>query len=52
MGFGHRVYKNYDPRAKLLRSICADVLDTMKVDDHPDLLLAQARHHRVTTAPA
>ena len=50
MGFGHRVYKNYDPRAKLLRSICADVLATMNVDDHPDLLLAQARNH--TSPPA
>ena len=26
MGFGHRVYKNYDPRAKILKQICADVL--------------------------
>ena len=26
MGFGHRVYKNFDPRAKLMRGICADVL--------------------------
>ena len=41
MGFGHRVYKNYDPRAKLLRKMCHDVLATMNVEDHPDLLLAQ-----------
>ena len=26
MGFGHRVYKNFDPRAKIMRKICADVL--------------------------
>jgi len=26
MGFGHRVYKNYDPRAKIMREICAEVL--------------------------
>jgi citrate synthase len=26
MGFGHRVYKNFDPRAKLMRGICVDVL--------------------------
>ncbi len=27
MGFGHRVYKNYDPRAKIIRQICHDLLD-------------------------
>jgi citrate synthase len=26
MGFGHRVYKNYDPRAKLMRETCHEVL--------------------------
>ena len=26
MGFGHRVYKNYDPRAKLMRETCNEVL--------------------------
>ena len=26
MGFGHRVYKNFDPRAKLMRKVCNDVL--------------------------
>ena len=35
------MYKNYDPRAKLLRKMCHDVLATMNVEDHPDLLLAQ-----------
>jgi len=33
MGFGHRVYKNYDPRAKILRGFAADVLDRAGVDD-------------------
>ncbi|MGB5835161.1 MAG: citrate synthase [Thiohalocapsa sp.] len=35
MGFGHRVYKNYDPRAKITREICHQVLDELagKVDD-------------------
>jgi citrate synthase len=33
MGFGHRVYKNYDPRAKVMMSTAKEVLDTMKVDD-------------------
>ena len=29
MGFGHRVYKNFDPRAKLMRETCKDVLDEL-----------------------
>ncbi|MCC7122804.1 MAG: citrate synthase [Gammaproteobacteria bacterium] len=32
MGFGHRVYKNYDPRAKIIRAACHDLLDEMHVD--------------------
>ena len=32
MGFGHRVYKNYDPRAKVLNKICHEILD--KTDSH------------------
>ncbi len=31
MGFGHRVYKNYDPRAAILKKSCADVLDRLGV---------------------
>ncbi len=33
MGFGHRVYKNYDPRATILRKMAADVLDELGVSD-------------------
>ncbi len=33
MGFGHRVYKNYDPRAKLLKAAADEVLDELGVDD-------------------
>ena len=40
MGFGHRVYKNYDPRAKVLRSYAADVLARSGVGD-PMLEIAQ-----------
>jgi len=32
MGFGHRVYKNYDPRAKIIRQACHELLDEMNVD--------------------
>jgi citrate synthase len=33
MGFGHRVYKNFDPRAKILKAAADDVLDALGVDD-------------------
>ena len=32
-GFGHRVYKNYDPRAKILKQMCDQVLSSLGVDD-------------------
>ena len=35
MGFGHRVYKNYDPRAKLMRETCYEVLEELGLQDHP-----------------
>lgn len=35
MGFGHRVYKNYDPRAKLIRKACHDLLESMSGIDQP-----------------
>ena len=40
MGFGHRVYKNYDPRAGVLRKSCHEVLDALGVKDEPLLELA------------
>jgi citrate synthase len=40
MGFGHRVYKTYDPRAKIIKAMCDKVLDNLKIDD-PLLALAQ-----------
>ncbi len=33
MGFGHRVYKNYDPRATIIRKMCHEVLAELGVDD-------------------
>jgi len=33
MGFGHRVYKNYDPRAAVLRKMCHEVLKELKIHD-------------------
>jgi citrate synthase len=40
MGFGHRVYKNYDPRARILKKFADDVLDRVKGDD-PMLKVAE-----------
>ncbi len=35
IGFGHRVYKNYDPRAKVMRDTCYEVLDAVGAHDDP-----------------
>jgi citrate synthase len=40
MGFGHRVYKNYDPRAKVLQAACHEVLDELGIREEPLLDLA------------
>ncbi len=40
MGFGHRVYKNYDPRAKLMRQTCHEVLDELNLNNDPLFKLA------------
>ena len=40
MGFGHRVYKNYDPRAKLMRETCHEVLDALGLHNDPLFKLA------------
>lgn len=40
MGFGHRVYKNYDPRAKVLREACNEVLQELGIKDEPLLNIA------------
>ncbi len=33
MGFGHRVYKQYDPRAKIMKEMCDKLLDKLRLDD-------------------
>ncbi|MFT6559345.1 citrate synthase [Sneathiella sp.] len=40
MGFGHRVYKNYDPRAKVMQETCYEVLEELGIKDEPMLKLA------------
>jgi len=41
MGFGHRVYKNYDPRAKVMQQTCHEVLAELGVENSPTLKMAQ-----------
>jgi citrate synthase len=40
MGFGHRVYKNYDPRAKVMQQTCHEVLDALGKKNEPLLAVA------------
>lgn len=42
MGFGHRVYKNYDPRAKLMQETCNEVLAELGLENDPLFKLAKA----------
>ena len=42
MGFGHRVYKNYDPRAKLMRETCHEVFNELGLQNDPLFKLAMA----------
>jgi citrate synthase len=42
MGFGHRVYKNYDPRAKLMQETCKEVLTALGLENDPLFKLAMA----------
>ena len=42
MGFGHRVYKNYDPRAKIMQQTCHEVLQELGIKDDPLLDMALA----------
>ncbi|GGE28073.1 citrate synthase [Primorskyibacter flagellatus] len=41
MGFGHRVYKNFDPRAKVMKQSADEVLDLLGVENNPILAVAK-----------
>ena len=41
MGFGHRVYKNYDPRATVMRKTCDEVLEVLHLENDPLFKLAK-----------
>ncbi len=49
MGFGHRVYKNYDPRAKVMQETAKNVLDLLGVHNNPLLQVAQQLEHIALT---
>ena len=42
MGFGHRVYKNFDPRAKVMKESCDEVLGLLGIEDNETLKVAKA----------
>ena len=45
MGFGHRVYKNYDPRARIMQKTCHEVLEAVGHKDDPILQVAMELEH-------
>ncbi|RME14142.1 MAG: citrate (Si)-synthase, partial [Alphaproteobacteria bacterium] len=45
MGFGHRVYKNFDPRAKVMKQSADEVLDLLGIHDNPTLQVAKELEH-------
>ncbi|MBN2529448.1 MAG: citrate synthase [Deltaproteobacteria bacterium] len=49
MGFGHRVYKTYDPRAKLAKQSCVDLLNHLGMQDDPLLDIAMELEQRALT---
>lgn len=48
MGFGHRVYKNYDPRARIIKRACDDLLERLDIDD-PALEIGKALEEAALT---
>jgi citrate synthase len=51
MGFGHRVYKNYDPRAKQMQKVCYELLDALGLQNDPLLKLAMALERHALEDP-
>lgn len=50
MGFGHRVYKNFDPRAKIIKRACDEILDKLGIDD-PVLEIAKKLENAALNDP-
>ena len=51
MGFGHRVYKNFDPRAKVMKQSADEVLELLGVDDNPKLQVAKELERQALSDP-
>jgi citrate synthase len=50
MGFGHRVYKNFDPRAKIIKKACDDILEKLGIND-PVLEIAKKLEEAALSDP-
>ncbi|MBP0481865.1 citrate synthase [Sagittula salina] len=51
MGFGHRVYKNFDPRAKVMKQSADEVLDLMGIENNPVLQVAKELERQALEDP-
>ncbi len=51
MGFGHRVYKNFDPRAKVMKQSADEVLDLMGIENNPTLQVAKELERQALEDP-
>ncbi|WP_368183669.1 citrate synthase [Aestuariibius sp. HNIBRBA575] len=51
MGFGHRVYKNFDPRAKVMKQSADEVLELLGVENNPKLQVAKALEEAAINDP-
>ncbi|MEQ9041904.1 MAG: citrate synthase [Silicimonas sp.] len=51
MGFGHRVYKNFDPRAKVMKQSADEVLDLLGIENNPTLQVAKELEQRALDDP-
>ena len=51
MGFGHRVYKNFDPRAKVMKQTCDEVLAELGMENDPLFRIAQKLEQIATEDP-
>ncbi len=51
MGFGHRVYKNFDPRAKVMKQSADEVLELLGIDDNPKLQVAKELEKQALNDP-
>ena len=51
MGFGHRVYKNFDPRARVMKQSADEVLELLGIDDNPKLQVAKELEKQALSDP-